>query len=83
MQGLKPRLISPLVRAKDKWVNEIPLVLWSQQTTRNISIGYTPLFVVYGAEALVPSGIKYDSPRVLEVEEEAVEESQKDDIDAN
>lgn len=82
MQGLKPRLITPLGQAKGKWVDELPSVLWSLRTTPNRSIGYTPFFMVYGAEAVLPSDIEYDSPRVRGYEEEDAEESWKDDINA-
>ena len=62
MQGLKPWLITPLIRAKGNWVEELPFVLWSLQTTPNKSIGCTPFFMVYGAEVLLPSDIDYESP---------------------
>ena len=38
--------------------------VWSVNTTPNRSTGYTPLFMVYGAEAVLPSDIRHDSPRV-------------------
>ena len=39
-------------------------MLWSINTTPNRSTGYTPFFMVYGAEAVLPSDIRHDSPRV-------------------
>ena len=39
-------------------------MLWSIRTTPNRSTGYTPFFLVYGAEAVLPSDIYHDSPRV-------------------
>lgn len=39
------------------------------------------IFMVYGAEAVLPSDIEYDSPHVRAYAEEAAEESRKDDID--
>ena len=51
LQGLKPRLEEPLHRADGAWVEELPSVLWSIHTTPNRSTGYTPFFLVYGAEA--------------------------------
>ena len=39
-------------------------MLWSIYTTPNRSTGYTPFFMVYGAEAVLPSDIHHDSPRV-------------------
>ena len=46
-------------------MEELPLVLWSIRTTPNRSTGYTPFFVVYGAEAVLPSDIHHDSPKVV------------------
>ena len=40
-------------------------MLWSINTTPNRSTGYTPFFMVYGAEAVLPSDIRHDSPRVV------------------
>lgn len=38
--------------------------------------------MVYGAKAVLPSNIEYDSPRVHEYKEEVAEEARQDDIDA-
>nr|XP_020185193.1 uncharacterized protein K02A2.6-like [Aegilops tauschii subsp. strangulata] len=39
MSGIKPRLIEPLVRSPDSWLDELPAVLWSLRTTPNRSTG--------------------------------------------
>ena len=64
LKGIKPRLFVPLKRTPSCWVEELPSVLWSINTTPNRSTGYTPFFMVYGAEAVLPSDIRHDSPRV-------------------
>ena len=64
LRGIKPRLMVPLKRTPGCWVEELPSVLWSINTTPNRSTGYTPFFMVYGAEAVLPSDIRHDSPRV-------------------
>ena len=46
------------------WLDELPAVLWSLRTTPNKSTGFTPFFLVYGAEAVIPTDIEFDSPRV-------------------
>ena len=63
-RGIKPRLMVPFERTPVCWVDELPLVLWSINTTPNRSTGYRPFFMVYGAEAILPSDIRHDSPRV-------------------
>jgi transposase InsO family protein len=69
LKGIKPRLHVPLARAAGAWVDELPAVLWSIRMTPNRSTGYTPFFLVYGAEAVLPTDIEHDSPRVVEYDE--------------
>ena len=72
LQGLRPRLEALLRRAKGAWAEELPSVIWSLRTTPNKSTRYTPFFLVYGAEAVLPSDLIHKSPRVkLYIEEEA------------
>ena len=61
---MKPRLVVPLERSAGCWLDELPAVLWSLRTTPNKSTGFTPFFLVYGAEAVIPTDIEFDSPRV-------------------
>ena len=50
VSGLKKRLDD----AKEKWVEELPHVLWTYQTTPRRSTGKTPFSLTYGAEAMIP-----------------------------
>jgi hypothetical protein len=65
LAGIKPRLVEPLERLAGCWVEELPSVLWSLCTTPNRSVGFTPLFLVYGAEAVLPTDIEFDAPRIV------------------
>jgi transposase InsO family protein len=70
--GLKKRLLRPLKRAASAWVKELPSVLWSLRTTPNSSTGYTPFFLLFGAEAVLPTDVCYCAPRVIAyIEEDA------------
>ncbi|KAI5000684.1 hypothetical protein ZWY2020_010643 [Hordeum vulgare] len=74
LAGIKPRLVAPLVRSAGCWIEEMSAVLWSLRTTPNRSTGLTPFFLVYGSEAIIPTDIEFDSPRVtLYTETEAKE----------
>ena len=55
MNGLKKMLDN----AKEKWVEELPHVLWTYQTTPRRSIGETPFSMTYGAEAVIPLEIGF------------------------
>lgn len=56
-------------------------MLWSINTTPNRSTGYTPFFMVYGAEAVLPSDIRHDSPRVAAYVEANNEQARHDALD--
>ena len=65
LKGLKPRLMRDLKHAAGAWVDELSSVLWGLRTTPNRSTGRTPFFLVYGAEAVLPSDLLHNAPRVL------------------
>ena len=56
-------------------------MLWSINTTPNRSTGYTPFFMVYGAEAVLPSDIRHDSPRVSAYVETDNEKARQEALD--
>ena len=55
MNGFKKRLDD----AKGKWVEELPHVLWTYQTTPRRSTGETPFSMIYGAEIVIPLEIGF------------------------
>ena len=71
----------PLQLTPGYWVEELPSVIWSINTTPNRSTGYTPLFIVYGAEAVLPSDTRHDSPRVAAYVEADNEKARQDSLD--
>jgi hypothetical protein len=81
LAGIKPRLVEPLERSAGCWVEELPSVLWSLRTTPNHSVGFTPFFLVYGAEAVLPTDIEFDAPRIVQYMEKQAKEARKDGID--
>ena len=82
MSGIKPRLVRSLEESDTHWVEELDSVLWGLRTTPNRTTGYTPFFMVYGAEAVLPCYIIHDSPRVRMYEEREAELDRQDSLDA-
>ena len=82
MSGIKPRLVRSLKESNTHWVEELDSVLWGLRTTPNRTTGYTPFFMVYGAEAVLPCDIIHDSPRVRMYEEREAELDRQDSLDA-
>jgi transposase InsO family protein len=63
LAGMRPRLITPLQQTPGCWLDELPAIIWGLRTTPNRPTMYTPFFMVYGAEAMLPSDLMHDSPR--------------------
>jgi transposase InsO family protein len=76
--GLKKRLLRPLKCAAGAWVEELPSVLWSLRTTPNSSTGYTPFFLLFRAEAVLPTDVRYCAPCVVAYVEEDAEKALAD-----
>lgn len=81
MSGIKPRLLEPLERTPGCWLDELSVVPWSLRTTPNRSTGYTPFFLVYGAEAVLPTDLQHDSSRVEQYTKAEVKEAWENDVD--
>jgi ribonuclease HI/transposase InsO family protein len=63
LQGLKPRIYNDLNKFGKRWMKELPSVVWSLRTTPSQATGFTSFFLVYGAEAILPTDSEYVSPR--------------------
>ncbi|XP_075653541.1 uncharacterized protein LOC142623938 [Castanea sativa] len=59
VSGLKKMLDD----AKDKWLEELPHVFWTYQTTPRRSTGETPFSITYGAKAVIPLETRYPTLR--------------------
>jgi hypothetical protein len=44
--------------------------------------GYSPIFLVYGSEAVLPTDVAFGAPRIQHYEEETAEETRKVDLDS-
>jgi hypothetical protein len=64
LQGLKPRIFDRLKPYAEKWVKELPLVLWALCTTPSRAMGQTPFSLVYGSEAMLPTEVEQKSFRI-------------------
>ena len=51
VDGLKKRI----KKAKGRWVDKLPYVLWTYRTTPRRSTRETPFSMTYGSEAVIPT----------------------------
>jgi hypothetical protein len=54
---------------KGKWVDDLPKVIWSHNTTVSRATGFMPFRLLFGTKAMTPEEIKNESMRVLKAKE--------------
>jgi hypothetical protein len=81
LQGLKPRIFDRLNNSGRKWLQELSSVVWSLRTTPSRATGFTPFFLVYGAEVVLPTDLEYGSPKVKDYDESTNQRASEDSLD--
>jgi hypothetical protein len=81
LQGLKPRIYNDLNKFGKRWMKELPSVVWSLRTTSSRATGFTPFFLVYGAEAILPTDLEYGSPRTRAYDDQSNRANREDSLD--
>jgi hypothetical protein len=56
-------------------------VVWSLRTTPSRATGFTPFFLVYGAEAILPTDLEYGSPRMRAYADQSNQANREDSLD--
>jgi hypothetical protein len=62
-------------------MKELPSVVWSLRTTPSRATGFSPFFLVYGAEAILPIDLEYGSPRAKAYDDRSNQTSREDSLD--
>jgi hypothetical protein len=57
------------------------VVIWSLRTTPSRATGFTPFFLVYGAEAVLHTDLEYGSPKVESYDEGTNQRAREDSLD--
>jgi hypothetical protein len=81
LQGLKPRIYNDLNKFGKWWMKELPSVVWSVRTTPSQATGFSPFFLVYGAEVILPTDLEYGSPRTKVYDDRGNQASREDSLD--
>jgi len=80
LQDLKPRIFNKLNKFGQKWLTELPSVIWSLRTTPSRATGFSPFFLVYGAEAVLPTDLEYGFPRLKAYQEQRNQQAREDSL---
>ena len=81
LQGLKARIFDLIEKYGSKWIQELPRVVWRLCTQRSRATGYSPFFIVYGSEAILPMDIAFGAPRTQNYDQGEAETTQQTDLD--
>jgi hypothetical protein len=81
LHGLKPRIYNDLNKFDKQWMKELPSVVWSLRTMPSRATGFSPFFLVYGAEAILPTDLEYGSPRTKAYDDRSNQTSREDSLD--
>jgi transposase InsO family protein len=81
LQGLKPRIYNDLNKFGKRWIKELPSVVWSPRTTPSRATGFSLFFLVYGAEAVLPTDLEYGSLRTKAYDDQNNQTSREDSLD--
>ena len=81
LQGLKPIIFNRLNKFSARWLAELSAKLWSLRTTPSRATGYTPFFMVYGSEDVLPMDLDYGAPRTRAYDEQGAKASHQDAMD--
>jgi hypothetical protein len=81
LQGLKPRIYNDLNKFGRRWMKELPSVVWSLRTMPSRATGFTLFFLVYGAEAILPTDLEYGSPRTRAYDARSNQTNREDSLD--
>ena len=82
LRGLKARIFDPIKKYGSKWIQELPRVVWGLRTQRSRATSYSPFFMVYGPEAILPMDIAFGAPHTQNYDEGEAEITQRIDLNS-
>jgi hypothetical protein len=82
LQGIKDHIFDDASQYMTRWLAKLPHVVWGLRTQVSSATGYSPFFLVYGSEAVLPTDLDFGAPCIQHYEEGTAEETHKVDLDS-
>jgi hypothetical protein len=82
LQALKDRIYDDTSNYATRWLAELPHVIWGLRTEVSSAVGFSPFFLVYGSEAVLPTDVAFGAPRIQFYEEGEAEQMRRVDLDS-
>jgi hypothetical protein len=64
LQGIKGRIFDDASQYATRWLAELPHVIWGLRTQVSSATGYSPFFLMYGSEAVLPTYLAFGAPHI-------------------
>jgi hypothetical protein len=74
---LKKRLYRANDKYPERWLKELPAMVWGLRTQPSHNTGISPYLMVFGSEAVLPVDIAFQSSRVESHDEERSNEARE------
>jgi hypothetical protein len=62
LQALKDRIYNDASNYATIWLAELPHVIWGLRTQVSSVTGFSPFFLVYGSEGVLPTDVTFGAP---------------------
>jgi hypothetical protein len=82
LQALKDRIYDDTSNYTTQWIAELPHVMWGLGTQVSSATGFSPFFLVYGSEVVLPTDVAFGAPRIQFYEEGEAEQTRRIDLDS-
>jgi hypothetical protein len=82
LQALKDRIYDDASNYVTRWLAELPHVIWGLRTQVSSATGFSPFFLAYGSEAILPTDVTFEALRIQFYEEGEAEQTRRIDLDS-
>jgi hypothetical protein len=82
LQSLKDRIYDDASNYATRWLAELPHVIWGLRTQVSSATGFSPFFLVYRLEAVVPTDVAFGAPRIQFYKEGEAKKTRRVDFDS-
>jgi hypothetical protein len=64
LQALKDRIYDDASNYATRWLADLPHVIWGLRTQVSAASGFSPFFLVYRSEVVLPTDVAFKAPRI-------------------
>jgi IS30 family transposase len=82
LQALNDRIYDDASNYATRWLAKLPHVIWNLRIQISSATGFSPIFLVYGSEAVLPTDVAFGAPRIQFYEEGEAKQTRRIDLDS-